>query len=152
MTSLPTKIRRLMPNGRYGNPVTECQIEETEKQLGAKLPPSLRELYRSFNGLSENLGNASYLLPLAERSASLLGVTKLYWEEWPAYFPTLDLRPFVFFGCTGGDENWGIRVDEPHDLILYGRLMEDEYEAVAGGIYEAYAADLEEYKTAAEEE
>ena len=87
-------------------PATSDQVVAVETQLGVRLPDVLRRMYLRYDGFRESLGNAQYLLPLAETSEcsnSLIRINTLFWNEWDL----LDLTLFLFFGLSTGDCCWG---------------------------------------------
>jgi hypothetical protein len=136
-------LREFFPNGRFGDPVLPEEIERAEALLGVTLPSDLRELYRQCDGFREDRGNAKYLLSLFQEDTigSLVSTTRSHWQssEPP------DLRAFLLFGFSGGDEVWGIRVESPHDLIAYHHHMEGQYENLEGGITDLFLRDYAAY-------
>ena len=143
-----TDLRRLFPGGRFGAPAGEGEIAAVEGQLGVRLPEQLRWLYRECDGFREDCGNAKYLLSLTEEDTigSLLTLTRFYWDEWPAHQPALDLRPFVFFGFSSGDDIWGIDWRTGERIIAYHPQMGGEYEGAGSGILAVYQADYALYE------
>jgi len=136
----------VFPDGRFAPPATEQEIRVAEDALGIRLPEPLRRLYPECNGFRESRGNAKYLFSLTNEDfiGSLVSVTRSYWLEFrPPAFP--DLRGFVLFGSSCGDETWGIALDRPHDIIAYHHHMEDNYETVGIDILEVYRADYARY-------
>jgi len=99
-------LRTPFPNGRFSPPATEAAIVDAESQLGVQLPSQLRALYLICDGFREDKGNAKYLFSLTDEDfiGSLVSITKHMWAEWK----TPDLRPFLFFGSSSGDDCWGI--------------------------------------------
>lgn len=80
-----------------------------------------------------------------DRIGSLLRTTRFWWEEWKQYHANLDLRPYVFFGYSGGDECWGINWQRADETIAYHHHMEDQYEIVGADILGLYRADYARY-------
>jgi hypothetical protein len=121
-------LRDVFPNARFSPPATEQRIAEVESALGVKLPEELREFYLECDGFREDRGNAKYLLSLIEEDyiGSLVTITKFLWQE----FTVPNLRHFVFFGSSSGDECWGIRWRSPHEVIAYHHHMGDDPLAV----------------------
>jgi hypothetical protein len=136
-------LREVFPHARLGPPATEAQIVGVEAVLGVRLPDQLRELYLTCDGCREDRGNAKYLLALTDEDfiGSLLSITRQMWTERT----TPDLRPFIFFGSSSGDEWWGISWQGPARIIAYHHLMEDQYEVVGSKIIEVYRADYAKY-------
>lgn len=134
------------PRARFAPPATEEDIAAAEAALGVRLPEQLRSLYLVCNGFREDRGNAEYLFLLADTdfSGSLVSTTKFLWAE----FDTPDLRPFVFFGSSSGDENWGINLWRPEEVIAFHHHMEDQYEIVGSSIMDVYQADYKKYDIA----
>lgn len=137
-------LHDVFPSGRFSPPATEHAIREVEERLGVRLPDQLRRLYLECDGFREDLGNAKYLLSLADRDTigSLVSTTRFMWTEVTA----VDLRPFVFFGYSGGDEAWGISiVDDSPQIIAYHHHMEDEFELLGDDIIQVYLTDYAAY-------
>ena len=99
-------LRAVFPNGRFSPPATEASVASAEAMLGIRLPESLRQLYFVCDGFREDRGNAKYLFSLTEQVVvgSLVSITKFLWTE----IAKPNLRAFVFFGSSSGDEYWGI--------------------------------------------
>ena len=138
-------IRLLLPNGRYRPPATEQQLRAVEAELRVAIPSPLRELYLAFDGLREPIGNSAYLLPLTEcdGASSLLDSTRFFWTEWKQFFPDLDLTPFLFFGLTGGDDNLGIALAPPHEIIVYHHSMGGDFQRAGADLLQVYRQDHE---------
>ena len=137
------KLNEFFTEGRFSPPASEEQIAEVEKILSVKLPIQLRELLLESNGFRENLGNSKYLLSLIDEDfiGSIVSTTKFMWSE----VTMVNLKPFIFFGYSSGDEAWGIRINEPHDIIAYHHHMEDEYEELGSSILDIYKSDYQLY-------
>lgn len=90
------------------------------------------------DGFREDLGNSAYLFPVE----SLLTNTRFMWVE----FVVPDLRPFLFFGLSSGDDWWGINWQRFGEIIAYHHNMEDQYEVVGSDIIEVYRADYARYE------
>ena len=140
-------LREVFPNGRFSPPATEAQISAAETELAVRLPDQLRRLYFICDGFREDRGNAKYLFSLIEHDfiGSLVSITKFMWTE----FKTPDLRPFVFFGSSSGDDCWGINLHRRNDIIAYHHNMENQYEIVGTDIIEVYRADYARYESQA---
>lgn len=136
-------LRTLFPNARFSPPATEAAIADAESQLGTQLPVQLRDLYRICDGFREDKGNAKYLFSLtdADFTGSLVSITKHMWTEWR----TPDLRPFLFFGSSSGDEFWGINHRRPDEIIAFHHHMEDHYEIVGTDIAQVFREDYARY-------
>jgi hypothetical protein len=142
-------LKAMFPAGRFGPPASHAQIEEAEAVLGVRLPEKLRNLYLECDGFREPLGNATYLMPLgsADDASSLVGATLFWWHDWKeVQTDAIDFTPFVFFGSSGGDENWAIRVPPPHDIIAYHHHMGYAWEPMGDSIIGVYQRDVAEYK------
>lgn len=137
-------LRELFPLGRFAPPATESAIAAIEERLAVRLPDQLRRLYFECDGFREDRGNAKYLLSLTSEDAigSLLTTTLFMWTE----YASPDLRPFVFFGFSGGDECWGINLQHPHPIIAYHHNMEGAYADVGSDILEVFKADYSLYE------
>jgi SMI1 / KNR4 family (SUKH-1) len=137
-------LRDLFPLGRFSSPATEATIVSVEEQLGTRLPEQLRRLYFECDGFREDKGNAKYLLSLRDEDfiGSLLSTTKFMWSE----FERPDLKSFVFFGFSSGDEAWGISTRVPGQIIAYHHHMEDEYQAVGSDIIAVFEAEYRRYE------
>jgi hypothetical protein len=141
-----TSPRQLFPNAKFWPPASEALIASVEKELGVRLPDQLRRLYLDCDGFREGRGNTKYLVSLTDDdgSGSLVSATRFWWNEWPEYQPTLDLRPFLFFGMnTGG--NWGINWRTGDAVIAYDHRMLDEYEVAGTDILEVWRRDYALY-------
>ena len=140
-------LREVFPTGRFGAPAGEGEIAAVEAQLEVRVPEPLRRLYRQCDGFREDRGNAKYLLSLTEEDTigSLLTQTRFYWREWPVHQPTLDLRPFLLFGFSSGDEIWGIDWRTGERIIAYHPQMGAVYETVGSDILAVYQADYALY-------
>lgn len=114
-----------------------------EANLGIRLPDTLRQLYFVCDGFREDRGNAKYLFSLTDQDVvgSLVSVTRYLWSE----IAKPNLRAFVFFGSSSGDEYWGINLLRPNEIISYHHHMEDEYEVVGTDIIEVYRKDYARY-------
>lgn len=134
------EVRLIVPNAQFRPPATRELIEHAEAQLGVALPAPLRELYRAFDGFREPLANASYLLPLLDDDGvgSLVTTSLYHWNDWKEPYPELDLCPFLFFGLSASDENWGIELDAPHRVIAYHHHMGGEFEMAGATIPTVY--------------
>jgi hypothetical protein len=137
-------LRDLFPSGRFSPPATESQIASVEAQLGLRLPDQLRCLYFECDGFREDKGNAKYLLSLTDEDSigSLLSTTKFMWSE----IKLPDLKPFIFFGFSAGDESWGIDSAVPNRIISYHHHMEDEYLEMGGDIKAVLKSDYAIYE------
>ena len=136
-------LRDVFPDARFSPPATEALISEVESILDVKLPKKLRGFYLECDGFREDRGNAKYLFSVVEEDyiGSLLTMTTHFWNE--VEIPCL--TPFVFVVSSSGDESWGIRWQDPHDVIAYHHHMGDEYEIVGTGILEVWKADYARY-------
>ena len=136
-------LRAVFPNGRFSPPATEASVASAEAMLGIWLPESLRQLYFVCDGFREDRGNAKYLFSLMEQDVvgSLVSITNFLWTE----IAKPNLRAFVFFGSSSGDEYWGINRLRPNEIISYHHHMEDEYEVVGTDIIEVYREDYARY-------
>lgn len=138
------KLRELFPDGHFSAPTSEDLISEVEMALSVKFPNQLREILLECDGFRESIGNAKYLLSLTDDDfiGSILSTTKLMWSEETI----ADLKPFIFFGSSCGDETWGIRINKPYDIIAYHFSMEGEYEQVGSDILSVFKADYKIYE------
>ncbi|WP_194868951.1 SMI1/KNR4 family protein [Pseudoalteromonas sp. PPB1] len=137
------KLSEMFPDGEFSEPASEANFSEVEEALSAKIPDQLRELLLETDGFREGTGNAKYLFSLTDEDfiGSILSVTKFMWSN-----ETLpDLTPFIFFGSSCGDNLWGVRINEPHDVIAYHHNMEDEYEMIGNDIYSVFQEDYKIY-------
>lgn len=141
-------LRTLFPSGRFALPPSDSEIAAVEAALGVALPEPLHRLYLECDGFREDRGNAKYLLSLTDEDTigSLLSVTRYFWNGWAA----TDLKPFLFFGCSSGDEWWGINWSKPEEIIAYHPGMGAEYEAAGSDILELYRADYALYEAVGE--
>ncbi|HWA26884.1 MAG TPA: SMI1/KNR4 family protein [Lacunisphaera sp.] len=137
-------LRDLFPSGRFSLPATESAIASVEEQLGVRLPEKLRRLYFECDGFREDKGNAKYLLSLTEEDSigSVLSTTKFMWTE----VKRPDLKPFVFFGFSAGDEAWGIDSALPDRIIAYHHHMEDEFQLMDSDILGVFKSDYAIYE------
>lgn len=144
VASSASRLRKVFPNGKFSPPATEETIAVAESALGVRLPEPLRRLYFECDGFREDRGNAKYLLSLTDEDfiGSLVTITRSLWTE----VTTPDLRSFIFFGCAGGGEFWGINVNDPDEIIAYHHHMEDEYEMAGTNILEVFQADYASYE------
>lgn len=140
----PIALHTRFPRATFAPPATEAQVVAVETALGVRLPEQLRRLYFECDGFREDRGAVSFLHPLAGSGAagSLLEGTRFFWEDHPGW---PDLRSFVFFGRSGGDDNWGINWKKPSEIIAYSHHMMDEFEVVGSDILEVLANDYAEY-------
>ncbi len=141
-------LRTAFKNGTFGKPASESLIAETESRLGVRLPSQLRALYLECDGFREDQGNAKYLFSLQDEDhiGSLLSMTQFYWTEFADTWPDLNLKPFVFFGSSSGDNAWGIRWQGEQQVIAFHHHMEGKYEVVGSNILEVYLADYRLYE------
>jgi hypothetical protein len=132
-------LRDLFPSGRFSPPAPEAAIVSVESELGTRLPEQLRCLYLECDGFREDTGNAKYLLSLKDEDfiGSLLNTTRFMWSE----FERPDLKPFIFFGFSSGDEAWGISTGGQSQIIAYHHHMEQEFQVVGSDIIEVFKAD-----------
>ncbi len=137
-------LRALFPLGHFSPPATEATVLSVEAELGMRLPEQLRRLYFECDGFREDTGNAKYLLSLRDEDfiGSLLSITKFMWAE----FERPDLKSFVFFGSSSGDEAWGISTRIPNQIIAYHHHMEHEYQVVGSDIITVFEADYARYE------
>lgn len=140
-------IHALFPGATIAPPATEQAIASVEASLGVPLPTQLRRFYLQCDGFREPRGNAKYLLSLTEPDTigSLVSTTRFYWDEWPAFFPQLDFRSFVFFGMSGSDYVWAIDWARGDRIIRYHHDLADEYEVAGADIADAWRSDYAEY-------
>jgi hypothetical protein len=142
-------LREMFPNGRFSPPASEGQIARAEALLGIRLPEQLRTLYRECDGFQEHHGGSNYLLPLeAEgQSGSLVANTLFWWREWKTIQEdAIDFSPFIFFGMSGGDVNWAIRLGPPHEIIAYHHHMGYDCERLGESIVAVYRRDQSEFE------
>lgn len=140
-------LREIFPRGRFAAPATSEAISSAEATLGVRFPAQLRALYLECDGFREDRGNAKYLLSLTEEDfiGSLITATQFHWEEIRMSWPQLDLRPYIFFGSSSGDEAWGINWRQPDQVIAFHHHMEGAFEIVGVSIVEVYKADYARY-------
>lgn len=141
-------LKREFPGWRFEAPASVAAIDEAERALGLAFPAALRALYLEADGVREDIGNAAYLLPLAE----LVDITETLWAEWEGFRPEFDLKPFVFFGSSASDAMWGIRAAPPLQVIAFHHHMEGAYEVVGTDILAVYRADQARYAAPADED
>jgi hypothetical protein len=136
-------LRTLFPNARFWPPATAAAIADAESQLGTQLPLQLRALYLICDGFREDKGNAKYLFSLTDEDfiGSLVSITKYMWTEWRKP----DLRPFLFFGSSSGDDLWGISLQRPDEVIAFHHHMEDHHEIVGTNIVQVFREDDAQY-------
>ena len=136
-------LKQVFPNAMYSPAATNETIAEAESALGVRLPDQLKALYLECDGFREDKGNAKYLFSLFEDDfiGSLVNITKFLWIE----VASPDLKPFVFFGCSSGDEFWGINVQKPTEIIAYHHTMGAQYEIIGSNILEVWTADYARY-------
>jgi len=137
-------LRTIFQNGRFSPPATEASVAAVEAILGLRLPDQLRRLYFDCDGFREDRGNAKYLLSLTEvdHVGSLLTTTRFLWNE----ITLPNLKSFVFFGLSGGDEYWGLNFQIPDEIIAYHHHMQGQYEIIGNDIIEIYQADYQKYE------
>ena len=140
-------LRELFPLGHFAPPATREAISSAEAALGVRFPAQLRTLYLECDGFREDRGNAKYLLSLTEEDfiGSLITMTRFHWEEIKMFWPELNLRPYIFFGSSSGDEAWGINWQQPDQIIAFHHHMEGDYEIVGADIVQVYKADYARY-------
>ena len=140
-------LREIFPQGRFASPATNEAISSAEAALGVRFPAQLRALYLECDGFREDRGNAKYLLSLTEEDfiGSLISTTRFHWEEIGTFWPQLDLRPYIFFGFSCGDEAWGISWRRPDQIIAFHHHMEGDFEVAGASIVEVYKADYARY-------
>jgi hypothetical protein len=133
------QLRAIFPDGRFQAPATESEIRSAEEALKLSIPKQLRDLYLCCNGFREDKGNALYLFPLNETDFgdSIISMTRFMWAE----FKVPDLKPFLFFGMSSGDEWWGIDYRNVNRIIAYHHHMEDEFEELGPNILDIYRND-----------
>ncbi|MFN3651973.1 MAG: SMI1/KNR4 family protein [Armatimonadota bacterium] len=145
-------LRELFPHGRFHPPASNAQIAAVEASLGVRLPEPLRRLYLEADGFREDRGNAKYLLSLTEPDTigSLVSTTRFYWDEWPGIQPGLELRDYLFFGYSGGDEVWGIHWRPPEEIIVYHPQMGSSFETAGTDLLRLFRDDYAAYDLLAE--
>lgn len=139
MMDLVAKMKKMYPNGIYGNPCTTQEIEEAEESLQTKIPSDLALMYLRFNGL-EVPGSSMKLYPLLDRYAntSMVGITLfLRAEPW-----TKDIADILFYGMSQKQYFWGIKLSNPQMIVEYNYDL-DAPQVVASTIVEAYKKDEE---------
>ena len=135
-------LKQRFPEWDYSAPASAEAIADAEIELGVRFPDELRALYLEANGVRESEGNAAYLLPLSD----LVSTTKAEWAEWEGFRPEFDLKPFIFFGLSTGDEAWGIDWKQPGRVIAFHHHMEGAYEVVGTNIAAVYLSDFTQFK------
>jgi hypothetical protein len=139
---LSAMLKRVVRGTSLGPPASEAAIASAEATLAIRLPDQLRRLYLECDGFRENKGNAEFLFRLDEGDSSLVRITEFLWTE-----PNLpDLKPFVFFGSSSGDELWGIDIATGKKIVAYSHLMEGQYEVVGTDIVDVWIADFARYE------
>jgi hypothetical protein len=141
-------VKDFFVNGRFRPPATEDEIKQVESELAIQFPNMIRELYLSFDGFREAIGNSAYLLPLMqnEGASSVLEFNKFMREEYIKYYPNLDFSNYLFFGSSSGDESWAINLTNQSQIIAYHHHMENEYEIVGDNILDVYINDQKEFE------
>lgn len=136
-------LKELFPHALLSSPATESKILGAESALGVRLPEQLRVLYLECDGFREEKGNAKYLFSLFEEDfiGSLVSITKFLWTE----VKTPNLKSFVFFGSSSGDDFWGINAEQSSEIIAYHHNMGAQYELVGSSILEVWRADYALY-------
>lgn len=134
-------LKEHFPEWQYSAPASAEAIADAEVELGARFPDELRALYLEANGVTESEGNAAYLLSLSD----LVMTTKSTWSEWEGFRPEFDLKPFIFFGLSTGDEAWGINWKQAGQVIVFHHHMEGAYEVVGTNIIDVYRADFTQF-------
>lgn len=135
-------LKEHFPEWSYSAPASAEAIADAEVELGVRFPDELRALYLEANGVRESEGNAAYLLPLSD----LITTTKSEWAEWEGFRTEFDLKPFIFFGLSTGDEAWGINWKQPGQVIAFHHHMEGAYEVVGTSIADVYRTDFAQFK------
>ncbi len=138
-------LKQLFPYGNFNPAAQHEQIAAVELSLSVQLPEQLRALYLECDGFREDIGNATYLLSLAE----LRAMTEFCRIEFKETWPTLDLTPFIFFGSSCSDQMWGIRWESGNEIIAFHHNMEGVYETVGLDILSVYQADYSRYPSEA---
>lgn len=143
-------LKDRFPDWHFAPAASAQAVAHAETTLNVRFPEELRALYLEADGIRENVGNAKYLLALADEDfiGSLVTTTKHYWEEWAGAWPSLDFRPYIFFGFSSSDEAWGINWKRPGEIIAYHHLMEGAFETVGTNILDVYRADIAKYGSA----
>ena len=136
--TLQTLINAWNMSGQYqsiNSPVTEAEIQAAEAKIGARLPQTLREVYRLFNG-----GTSFEMDFLSLEPAPLddddRGLTNANEQsiEWGWRLPQ-EIRLFAPSGCG---EDYGIWLSETgnpifnHPIIEVGELSGEGCMGVAG--------------------
>jgi len=144
--ALPDDVRTAFPDGRFSPPADASSIASVEEKLGIALPPNLRAIYLSFDGFREPIGNAAYVWQLFPAEGGLVSMTQLIWSYAAGgTFP--DLRDYVFFGSSSADENWGMRLRPPYDLVAYHHHMGSDYETLGNDLVAIFRGDQLQYPT-----
>src|SRR4051794_6336330 len=115
----PEEVRSAFPDGVFRAPATPEEIAESERLLGHRLPPQLRDLYLDFNGF-QGPTNAPFLFPLLERLSaggqSLVAYTLFFRGE--DYFPEWVQRA-IALGDNGTGIAWFLLVEEEERLVRW---------------------------------
>jgi len=57
-----------------------------------------------------------------------------------------NLKSFIFFGSSAGDDAWGIDCAAPDRIIAYHHHMEDEFEVMGSDILDVFRSDYAIYE------
>ena len=141
-TTASQTLHDLFPKGRFSPPATEADIIKVETKLNITIPDSLKRLFLECDGFQEDKTGACFLYKLHENNpgGSIVEMNNIYWNDYP---PSIDLKPFLFFGSSMSDQSWAIRIAPPHDIIVYHHHMEDTYRSAGNDILSVY---LDEYQ------
>jgi SMI1 / KNR4 family (SUKH-1) len=143
--SIDVEVRALFPAGVFGAPCTDLEIAAAERALGHKLPPILKDLYRSFDGFIGPT-DAQFLYPLLKPTdtmkTSLVEHTQFLRSE--DYFPQF-LQRSVAIGDTGIGPCWIIEIDRAERILWWDAEWGDEYEVVPGTLIDAWHRARDEY-------
>lgn len=137
------KLREVFKEGVFYPPASDALIQRAEARLGVKIPESIASLLRDSNGFREGVGNAKYLLSLANEDTigSIESVNEYYWQLDSG----VDLSKYLFFGFSSADEVWGINMNNESEFIAYHHSMGAEFEFAGSNVMQIYNADLALY-------
>lgn len=115
--TLAQKTRNHFVGMAFGAPCTRADLAGAERRLGHPLPEDLWDLHLAFNGFLGPTA-APFFQPLLESMKdgpqSIVGYTLFLRDEFPE-IPWV--QRVVIFGNDGCGLDWGICLDDPHDIF-----------------------------------
>jgi hypothetical protein len=124
----------------FGQPCSDEQIADAERQLGQALPVALRRLYHAFDGF-RGPTNAAFLWPLFGDNGLVRSNLHGRKEPWAPRW----CGQVIIFGDNGVGDYWGINLTEPAGVVEWRPIDGEEFSIAGPSILNVWEREQQQY-------